>query len=247
MLGTASPYPQPDRPCSGYLVQADDAKVWLDAGPGTMANLLRHIRLEELDAVWLSHLHADHTIDLLNAYYALAFGHLPARAPVPVYAPSGLAEQLAGFFAQPNAEFLSSVLDIQVLEDGHELSVGELTLTSRTVEHGCEAYGARVVAGGRTLVYSGDCAPCPALDVLAAQADVLLCEADVDKPVEPQVHHTPEDAGQLARRAGVGRLVVTHVGPTLTPAEATARAAAAFGGPTSTAAEGDKPPVQRTA
>jgi ribonuclease BN (tRNA processing enzyme) len=216
--------------------------VWVDAGPGSMAELLRHTTLQELDAIWLSHLHLDHMFDVLNAYYALSFGHLPSREPLPVYAPAALAERLAGFFVQPDASFVSEVLDLRALEDGLELSIKGLTLTSRAVEHGIEAYGLRASADGRSLAYSGDCTPCTALDELAAGVDLLLCEADVDTPGDPHVHHTPEEAGALARRTGVGRLVVTHVGPTLTPEAATARAAGVFGGPTVTAVVGRREP-----
>ncbi|MFC0629451.1 MBL fold metallo-hydrolase [Kribbella deserti] len=235
VLGTAAPYPQPDRPCSGYLLRTENAKVWVDAGPGSMMNLLRHTRLEELDAIWLSHLHADHTLDLVNAYYALSFGLLPKVAPIPVYAPAGMGDRIGGWFLQPGVA--DEVLELQDLSDGHEVRINDLSLLSKPVKHGTEAYGLRATANGRTLVYSGDCAPSPGLDVLAAGADVLLCEADVDQPSE--VHHTPEDAGELARRAGVGRLVVTHVGPALDRVAATKRAAVVFGGPTLTAVENE--------
>jgi ribonuclease BN (tRNA processing enzyme) len=82
--------------------------VWVDAGPGSLAEILRHTTLDSLDAVWLSHLHLDHIGDILNTYYALAFGELPARStPLPVYAPAGLGDRLAGFFAQPDTTFCS--------------------------------------------------------------------------------------------------------------------------------------------
>ena len=66
--------------------------------------------------MWLSHLHLDHIGDLLNAYYALAYGELPARGPLPVYAPAGLAQRLAGFFAQPDAAFVADVLELRPLD-----------------------------------------------------------------------------------------------------------------------------------
>jgi ribonuclease BN (tRNA processing enzyme) len=203
----------------------------VDAGPGSLAELLRHTTLDRLDAVWLSHLHLDHIGDLLNAYYALAFGELPARAvPLPVYAPAALGTRLAGFFAQPDVDFLADVLDIRPLSDGHRLELKDLVVTSRAVEHGTEAYALRAEADGHALVYSGDCAPCSALDELAQDADLLLCEANDPHPTP--VHHTPGQAGALARRTRVKRLVVTHVGPSLGPRIATARAATAFDGPT---------------
>ncbi|MDC0771900.1 MBL fold metallo-hydrolase [Streptomyces sp. HD] len=240
VLGTASPHPRPDRPCSGYLVRGGGAEVWVDAGTGSFAELQRHTDPAGLDAIWISHLHADHSADLLAAVYGLAYGGLAPAAPIPVYAPQGCAERLAGFFGRPDGGFLKGVLDIQPLYDGHRVRHGDLELTSRAVVHDVEAYGLRAQSGGRVLGYSGDSGPCPALIELARAADLFLCEADIDGHRDgEQVHLTPEDAGTVARRAGVRELVVTHVGPTLTPEAATVRAAAAFGGPTVTAREGD--------
>jgi len=241
VLGTATPYPQPDRACSGYLLTTGDTTVWVDAGAGSLANLQRHTALELLDAIWISHLHADHEADLISAYYALAFGGLAVAAPIPVYAPAGLAQRLAGFFARSDTAFLEQVLCLHELHEGHRVVIGPLTLTARAVHHDVEAYALRAEAYGRTLVFSGDTGQCAALDDLAAGAHLLLCESESDTwpQGQPQWHHTPEDAGRLARRTDPEHLVITHVGPTLTPDAASARAAEVFGGPTSTAREGD--------
>ena len=241
VLGTATPHPQPDRACSGYLLAADDARVWVDAGPGSLANLQRHTRLEALDAIWISHLHADHCADLLAAFYALAYGRLPVAAPIPVHAPAGLARRLGGFFDRLDiTERLAPYLTLHDLHDGHSLTVNGLQLRASAVQHDVEAYGLRAEHDGAVLAFSGDTGPCPALDELAAGADLLLCEAESDRwdAALPQGHHTPEDTGSLAVRAGVHRLVVTHVGPTLTPEAATARAASDCSGPTDCAREG---------
>lgn len=194
--------------------------MWVDAGPGSLAELLRHTSLSSVDAVWLSHLHLDHIGDLLNAYYALAYGELPPRAPLPVYAPAGLADRLTGFFGPG---FETDVLDLRPLSDGHQVELEDLTLESRAVDHGGpEAYALRASSSGRVLAYSGDCTPCPALDLVASGADLLLCEAN--DPTPNPFHHTPSQAGSLAQRSGAKRLVVTHVGPLLTPEAAVAQA-----------------------
>jgi ribonuclease BN (tRNA processing enzyme) len=242
VLGTASPHPRPGRPCSGYLLRGGGAEVWVDAGPGTFAELQRHTDAKRLTAVWISHLHADHSADLLSAVYGFAHGGLTLPAPLPVYAPSHMAQRLAGFFGRPDAGFLSGVFDFRSLYDGHTARHGHLLLTSHAVEHDVEAYGLRAECEGRVLAYSGDSGPCDGLLHVAGGADLFLCEADIDRRCggERQVHLTPEDAGAVAERAGVGELLVTHVGPTLTPESATERAASVFdGGRTSTAREGD--------
>lgn len=243
VLGTASPHPGPDRPCSGYLLSGGGAEVWVDAGPGTFAQLQRYTDPARLTAIWISHLHADHSADLLAAAYAFAFGGMTPAAPVPVYAPQDCARRLAGFFGRPDTGFLKHVFDFRDLYDGHDVRHWNLRLTSRAVAHDAETYGLRAECQGSVLAYSGDSGPCPALTDLAARADLFLCEADIDTHREgehfPQVHCTPEDAGRTAREARVRELMITHVGPTLTREAATGRAAEAAGRPTYTAVEGD--------
>ncbi|MFD7698473.1 MBL fold metallo-hydrolase [Streptomyces caelestis] len=239
VLGTASPHPGPDRPGSGHLLRGGGAEVWVDAGFGTFAELQRHTDPARLSAVWISHLHADHSADLLAAVYGLAYGGLTPPAPIPVHAPADCARRLAAFLGRPDAGFLGGVLDFRPLHDGQVVHHGGLTLTSTAVVHDVEAYGLRAACAGRVLAYSGDSGPCAALTGLARNADLFLCEADIAEHREGErVHLTPEDAGDTARRAGVRELLVTHVGPTLTPEAATARAASAFGGPTAAAREG---------
>ncbi|MFJ6615589.1 MBL fold metallo-hydrolase [Streptomyces sp. NPDC091289] len=242
VLGCATPYASVDNPCSGYLVSADGARVWVDAGSGTLAELQRHVRLDELDAIWISHLHADHSADLLTAYYGLLFADIRLAAPIPLYGPPGIADRLAHFLTNTGSRSpVESAFAVEELHDGHHVRVGALTLTSRAVEHGIPAFALRVDdPAGRSLVYSGDTAPCPALTGLADGCDVLLCEAESDRApaTEDQVHHTPEDTGDTARSAGVGRLIVTHVGRALTPQQAVSRAATRYAGPVEYATPG---------
>ncbi|MEW2156529.1 MBL fold metallo-hydrolase [Streptomyces sp. NPDC007189] len=240
VLGTASPHPGPGRPCSGYLLAGGGAEVWVDAGPGTFAALQQHTDPARLTAIWISHLHADHSTDLLSAAYAFAHGGMAPAAPVPVYAPQDCARRLAGFLGRADVDFLKDVFDFRALYDGHDVRHWNLRLTARAVAHDTEAYGLRAECQGSVLAYSGDSGPCPALAELALRADLFLCEADIDTHREgEQVHLTPEDAGRVAHQARVRRLLVTHVGPTLTRETATARAAAVSGRPTAAAVEGE--------
>ncbi|MFC9424886.1 MBL fold metallo-hydrolase [Streptomyces sp. NPDC056987] len=255
VLGSATPYPSVDNPCSGYLVSSGATRVWVDAGTGTLAPLQRHVRLDELDAIWISHLHADHSADLLTAYYGALFADIQLRAPIPLFGPPGIADRLAHFLTNgAERSPVESAFAVHELYDGHRAVVGGLTLTTGAVSHGIPAFAVRIetgtgegtgeatraetreetARGGVTsLVYSGDTAPCAALTRLAAGCDVLLCEADSDRPPAEgaAVHHTPEDAGDTATAAGAGRLIVTHVGRFLTPRQAVTRAAARFAGP----------------
>ncbi|MET8523697.1 MBL fold metallo-hydrolase [Nocardioides sp. NPDC004968] len=234
VLGSATPYPSVDNPCSGYLVSGGGSRIWVDAGSGTLGPLQQYVRLDELDAIWISHLHADHSADLLTAYYGALYADLRLTAPVPLYGPPGIAERLAGFLTNTSARSpIESAFAVTELSDGHQATVGSLELTTRAVVHDVPAFAVRIETAGRSLVYSGDTAPCQSLTELAEDCDVLLCEAEnTQAPTDgDQVHHTPEDAGDTATAARAGRLIVTHVGRSLTPKLAVARAATRFDGP----------------
>ncbi|MEU4833214.1 MBL fold metallo-hydrolase [Streptosporangium sp. NPDC023615] len=159
VLGSATPYPGVDNPCSGYLVSCGGTRVWMDAGSGTLARLRRHVRLDELDAIWISHMHADHSADLLTAYYGALYADVRLTAPIPLYGPPGIADRLAHFLTNgPARSPIESAFAVRELHDGHRVRVGPLTLTSREVAHGMPAFAVRVEAGGASLVYSGDTA-----------------------------------------------------------------------------------------
>lgn len=163
VLGCATPYPSVDNPCSGYLVSGGGTRLWVDAGTGTLAQLQRHVRLDEVDAIWISHLHADHSADLLTAYYGLLFADIRLAKPIPLYGPRGIADRLAHYLTNSATRSpVESAFDVHELHDGHRARVGALTLTSRAVAHGIPAFALRVEAAGGSLVYSGDTAPCAA-------------------------------------------------------------------------------------
>lgn len=164
------------------------------------------------------------------------YANVRLDAPIPRYGPPGIADRLADFLTDSTHRSpVESAFAVTELSDEHRVVLssrpgpgpGPLTLTGRAVAHGMPAFALRAEAGGRSLVYSGDTAPCAALTELAADCHLLLCEAEGDDPA----HHTAEQTGETAAAARAGRLVVTHLGRALTPAEAVARAASRFAGP----------------
>jgi ribonuclease BN (tRNA processing enzyme) len=239
-LGTSTPYPRPNRPCSGYLLRSSMTAIWVDAGGGTLANLQRYTHLESLDAIWISHLHADHCSDLLLAYYALRFSELRPARRIPVFGPPQWWRRFETFLESTRLNRMEEAFELEELSDGRVDQIGSIEIACRSVAHGVPAFGLRARVGQASLVYSGDSGPCASLTDLARQAGVFLCEVGWSaRPVgESAWHMTPEDAGNTANAAGVGRLLLTHISPDLERDAARARAHATFGRSVDLAEEG---------
>jgi ribonuclease BN (tRNA processing enzyme) len=233
VLGCSGSFPGPGEPCSSYLVEHDGYRILLDLGNGALGELQRHVGLLDVDAVLLSHLHGDHCLDLC-AYAVVRRYHPQGRPPrLPVYGPPGTAGRLAAAYDPFSRDDLRDVFAFTRLESGTR-EIGPFTITFARMAHPVETYAMRVEAGGRTLTYSGDTAPCDALVAVARGSDMLLCDASYHHgdDVPPGLHLTGVQAGEHARRADVGRLLLTHVLPWTDPARQLADAGAAFGGST---------------
>lgn len=235
VLGCDGSYPGPGGAGSGYLVTCEGTSVWLDAGPGTLANLQCHVDLADLDAVVLTHEHPDHWSDVEHLVVACRW--FLRRTGVPVHAPASLIE-LARDRLGPAAGPVP-VLDWHPTEPGRALEIGPLRLSFSRTDHPVPTHAVRVEAGGRALGYSADSGPAWGLSALGPGLDVALCEATYLSDREGTVQHlSARQAGATAREAGVGRLVITHLAPGIDRSAAEAEAEAAFGGPVEVAVIG---------
>jgi ribonuclease BN (tRNA processing enzyme) len=232
VLGCDGSYPGPGGACSGYLLSCDGTRVWLDAGSGTLANLQRHVAIEELDAVVISHQHPDHWTDL--EHFGVACRWVVDRSGVPVFAPEGLSEL-------PRIGRAADVFEWHVIDDADQVTIGALQLSFSRTDHPVTTLAARIEGAGRSVGYSADSGPAWGLSALGSGLDLALCEATFLSDKEGSVQHlSARQAGLTARAAGADRLVITHLMPRLDPAAARAEAAAAYGDDVVVAAVGDR-------
>lgn len=238
VLGCSAAYPVPGNPASGYLVETGGGRLWLDAGTGTFAahqELARRAgrHWADLDGIVISHAHADHCLDLVPLYYALRFlDEGPPRGRLPLFWPEGCRAALGPLIGEGAREGdkLGRVFDIHRLDPEREIALAGARISSMSTDHAPPTVALAIEAGGRRLVYTADTGPAVDLAPFARGADLLLAEATYQAArTGPPIHLTAAQAGDLARRAGVGRLVVTHVWPTLDPAESLREATAAAG------------------
>lgn len=217
IVGCAGSFPSVASPASCYLLQAPyegrTYSVVMDLGNGALGPLQSYVDPAEVDAVMLSHLHADHCLDLCGYYVFRKYLPAGALPRIPVYGPADTADRLARAYDLDVAPGMTEQFDFVAWPTGRAIELGPFTITTSLMAHPVEAYGLRIEHDGHAIVYSGDTGPTDALVELAHGADALLCEASFvesgDNP--PGIHLTGAQAGEHAARAGVDRLLVTHI------------------------------------
>lgn len=247
VVGCAGSYPSATSAASGYLVQAEDGdgRTWsvlLDLGNGALGPLQRHVDPTRLDAVAISHLHADHCADLAVLNVLRRYGpDGPCPEPVAVWGPTGTSARIAELGGKDPATDASTQFDVRTWDPTLPVRVGPLLLEPVAMNHSVETFGVRVTGPSERvpgadarLAYTGDTDAGPGLDALAAGADLLLAEAAFCEGRDDAwrgIHLTGRRAGQAAARGGSAHLVITHVPAWNPPSQALAEARAVFDGP----------------
>jgi ribonuclease BN (tRNA processing enzyme) len=240
IIGCSGSFPGPDSPASCYLLEAEGFRLLVDLGNGALGALQRHAGLDDIDAVCLSHLHADHCLDLCAYWVARTFHPDGPRPPIPVYGPAGTARRMAQAYGLAEPPGMTEAFGFQALAPGTR-QIGPFEIGLAHMNHPVETFGFRFGHAGRVIAYSADTGETPALAGLARDADLLLCEASfvAGQDLPPGLHLTGQQAAEHAARAGAGRLLLTHVPPWHDRAQVLDEAClAAFDGPVSLAAPG---------
>ncbi len=236
VVGCAGSIPGPHSPASCYLLEAEGFRLVVDLGSGSLGPLQRYAAVHQIDAVALSHLHADHFVDMCSFWVARRYCAVGALPRIPVYGPAGTAGRVSRANDDPD---VTGIFDFVTLTPGRR-EIGPFTVTADHVAHPVETFAFRFEHDGHVLAYSGDTGESPALVEVARSADVLLCESGFpDVPdLPPDLHLCARQAGQHAAAADAGRLVLTHLDADYNPAESLAGAQRAFPGPVTLAAPG---------
>ena len=256
VLGKSPAWQDAGGACSGYLIEDGETTMLLDCGNGVFAKLREHRDYTDLDAVLISHLHADHFIDLIPYSYALLL--TPRQQPVPVAGHPGTDDPARPrLVAPPRAvETFRAVVgawgDERLIEEAFRVEeygrdsvveIGSLRATFTEVPHFILTHAVNLTStnGGGRFTFGADCRPCNELVEAARDTDLLFVEATLPRPERSGIrgHLTPGEAGDHARRAGAGRVVLTHISDELDAEWAREEGAAAFGGPVEVARAGD--------
>ena len=253
VLGKSPSWTDAGGACSGYLVEAAGVRLLLDCGPGVLGKLRTVLDYRAVDAVVLSHLHADHVLDLVpfasGLLYSPRADEVPARPALHV--PPGGAEQLGALCVATGMrrEHLATAFALAEYDPAATLRVGALELAFQFVAHFVATYAIDVRAPDGRLTYGADCGPSEPLCAFAAGTDLLIAEATLLDP-DPEVsegHLTAREAGEHARRAGARELLITHLTDELDAERARRDAEEGFGAPVLVARDGLVHEVQAAA
>jgi len=167
VIGCSGSFPGPDSAASCYLVEApydgETFRLLLDLGSGALGALQRITSLESIDVVALSHLHADHCLDLCG-FYVVRKHHPTGPWPrLPVYGPEGTADRMSRAYDLDPSPGMREQFDFHSYPEG-DLTIGPFILSAVLVDHPVLSYAIRISHGERSLVYSGDTAPCDSLE-----------------------------------------------------------------------------------
>lgn len=245
VIGCTGSFPGPNAAASCYMLSAKDAqgKLWriiMDMGNGALGTLQTYIKLEDIDAILISHLHPDHCVDLSGLHVAVKWDPTGwPKGPIPLYGPSDIHQYLVNTHDLPLEPGMHTEFEFHTWRNHQQVSIGPFTITPYPVVHpGKEPYALRIECqeerGKTVLTYSGDTDSCPQLVEAAREADLFLCEAAYHEGRDDHlrgIHLTGRRAGEAAREAGVRNLLLTHLPIWNDPARTLAEAREVFSGP----------------
>lgn len=253
VLGKSPSWQDAAGACSGYLVQQDGFTLLLDCGNGVFSKLRPVVDYVDVDAVLITHMHADHFLDLVPFSYALRYA--PRQQPVAVggwpgtqaparpqlYVPPGASEVLRRVVGcWGNDDLIDGAFAVHEYTPADELSVGPLSVRFCEVPHFVTTYAVELTSNGSRFTFGADCRPNQELVRFARDTDMLLIEATLPRPERDGVrgHLTAREAGEHGRSARARRLVLTHYSDELDPEWTRAEATDSFGGPVEMATDG---------
>ncbi len=206
VLGCWGAYPKPGEATSGYLLQTDKHNILLDCGSGVLVNLFKCINKEDLDAVFISHFHHDHSSDIGCLQYASKFAMVfKKRAiPLPIY-----ANNKSNRFADLSLE---KYTEGKQISPNTSLDLDGLKVSFKETVHREYNLAMRFEYNGQVLIYTGDLGPETDLAIFCTGADFIICETSLFEHESGLVpgHMTTKETAEMAQSAGAKKLMLTH-------------------------------------
>ncbi len=238
ILGSGTCVPSLQRSSCSVLMHIGANRLLFDSGPGTMRRLLEtDTTIFDLNYIFYSHFHPDHSAELVPLIFATKYSNGTQRqSPLMIAAGRGFSEFFDGLKAVYGKwiELAPGLLDFVELNNTSQDSMDfpAFRVKSAPVEHNPESIAYRITsADGSSVVYSGDTDYSENLIELAKDADLLICESAQPDSLQVKGHLTPSMAGEIATRAAVRKLVLTHFYPSCENVDVARQCRKTYSGP----------------
>lgn len=215
VLGSGTLQPTEKRGCPGYLVEAQGSKILLDAGSGCLRQLASiGVLANDIDFIFLSHLHPDHICDLIPVLFAKVHNSDQNNKRIRIFGPHGFKSCFSPVFDMNRKWLDHGRDDIEINEyDGTELKFPDFIISFYPVEHSENSHGIRIESNNSSFAYSGDTGYCSNLVELCKKTDLAVMECTFTDDFKIQGHLTPSEAGRAATEADVKKLLLSHIAP----------------------------------
>lgn len=234
ILGCGTLCPDPARACAGYALSCGSTNLLLDFGPGCYKRAAEAgLPILDIDALALTHFHADHCSDVAILLAAMNYAtYEPRTKPLVVIGPVGVRKHIFTLFELYDGTWPLQY-EIQFVESQEPAAeIGSVKVESLAMDHGSQkVVGYRVHCEGTTIAYTGDTAPCENLVRLLDQADLAIIECSkADGYPLGGAHLSATDVGKAASTADARSVCLVHHYPAGTIDECVAHVKAHYDG-----------------
>jgi ribonuclease BN (tRNA processing enzyme) len=220
ILGSGTGVPSLARSSCSILIEIKGELLLFDIGPGTMGRALESgVTLDRISYLFISHLHPDHTGELVSLLFAGKYPGMEKRKiPLTIIGAKGMKTFYEGL-RRVYGKWVEMGEDALVIREmnnrkADDLGFGPFDVTTMPMDHIESSIGFRVtVSDGTSLVYTGDTDYCDNVVELSRSTDLLVCEAALPDDMKVDGHLTPSLAGRIATEAKVRALLLTHFYP----------------------------------
>lgn len=206
IIGHWGGFPKANEATSGYLIEHDNYKLLLECGSGVVSSLQKITDIKNLDAVLITHYHYDHCCDIGPLQYAIQIKTQlkEINAPLPIYAPTG---EFFNLLKWENYTYGIS------FEENSNLTLGPFEISFIKNIHPVEAYSVRIKCGDKVFSFTSDTSYFENLAEFFSNSDLLICECSFYSDMDglKAGHLNSSQAGMLAEKANVKKLILTHL------------------------------------
>ena len=231
LLGTGTSIPHPEMASPGCCVRIPGAVLLFDIGSGNLKRLAEAgISYLDINCVFLTHFHPDHTGDLVPLLFAFRNPYHPRETGFKICGPPGLVDFYRGLCGAYGTHVEALDYDLEIKEMGGVYETDSFRVLSLHVPHTGASLAFRIESAGRNFVVSGDTGYSEELVEFSRGADAVLYECSFPGDSAVTGHLTPTLAARMAEEAGVGKLVLTHFYPVFDGYDITGECRKVFGG-----------------